>query len=159
VSDRKKMVENNKLDWAMGELLAYATLLDEQFKVRISGQDSVRGTFAHRHAAFLDIDGEKQYVPLKKITKDPTQFEIYNSLLSEYGVMGFEYGYALSSPNTLTIWEAQFGDFSNVAQVIIDQYISSAEEKWGLKMDSHFCYLMAMKVKGQNTQAPVWSDF
>jgi 2-oxoglutarate dehydrogenase E1 component len=133
VSDRKKMVENNKLDWAMGELLAYATLLDEQFKVRISGQDSVRGTFAHRHAAFLDIDGEKQYVPLKKITKDPTQFEIYNSLLSEYGVMGFEYGYALSSPNTLTIWEAQFGDFSNVAQVIIDQYISSAEEKWGLK--------------------------
>lgn len=133
VNDRKKMVANDKLDWAMGELLAYATLLDEKYRIRISGQDSVRGTFAHRHAAFLDINGEKQYVPHKKITKDPTQFEIYNSLLSEYGVMGFEYGYALSSPNTLTIWEAQFGDFSNVAQVIIDQYISSAEEKWGLK--------------------------
>jgi len=133
VNDRRKMIENNKLDWAMGELLAYATLLDEDYRIRISGQDSVRGTFAHRHAAFLDVKGEKHYFPHKKIAKDPTQFEIYNSLLSEYGVMGFEYGYALAAPETLTIWEAQFGDFSNVAQVIIDQYISSAEEKWGLK--------------------------
>jgi 2-oxoglutarate dehydrogenase E1 component len=133
INDRKMMISNNKLDWAMGELLAYATLLDENYRIRMSGQDSIRGTFAHRHAAFIDINGEKHYVPHKKLTKDPTQFEIYNSLLSEYGVMGFEYGYALASPNTLTIWEAQFGDFSNVAQVIIDQYISSAEEKWGLK--------------------------
>jgi 2-oxoglutarate dehydrogenase E1 component len=133
VAERRKMLGNNNLDWAMGELMAYATLLDEKFHIRISGQDSVRGTFAHRHAIFNDQDGEIQYNPHSQISQTPGQFQIYNSLLSEYGVMGFEYGYALAAPETLTVWEAQFGDFANVAQVIIDQYISSAEEKWGLK--------------------------
>ncbi len=132
MSDRKKMVEQNRLDWAMGELLAYATILTEGHGVRLSGQDSVRGTFAHRHAGFTIEDTEEQYFPLKHLTKEQAPFNVYNSLLSEYGVMGFEYGYALATPTGLNIWEAQFGDFYNVAQVIVDQYISSAEEKWGL---------------------------
>lgn len=133
VADRRQMIKNNKFDWAMGELMAYATLLDEKLRIRISGQDSVRGTFAHRHAEFIDQNGEIKYTPHSKISSTPDQFQIYNSHLSEYGALGFEYGYALASPTTLNIWEAQFGDFANVAQVIIDQYISSAEEKWGLK--------------------------
>lgn len=132
MSDRIKMVEEDKLDWAMGELLAYASLLTEGTPVRLSGQDSVRGTFAHRHAGLTIQDTEDQYYPLKNLSDDQAQFDVYNSSLSEYGVMGFEYGYALATPKGLTIWEAQFGDFYNVAQVIIDQYISSAEEKWGL---------------------------
>ncbi len=132
VEDRRKMLEEDRLDWAMGELLAYGTLLAEGTPVRISGQDSVRGTFAHRHAAFHINDTYEAYYPLKNISPDQARFDIYNSPLSEYGVLGFEYGYALSTPNGLTIWEAQFGDFFNVAQVIVDQYISSAEEKWGL---------------------------
>jgi 2-oxoglutarate dehydrogenase E1 component len=132
VEERKKAVTENRLDWALAELLAYGTLLTEGFPVRISGQDSVRGTFAHRHAGFVIEDTDQQYVPLKHLKEAKASFEIYNSPLSEYGVLGFEYGYALAVPNGLTIWEAQFGDFQNVAQVIIDQYISSAEEKWGL---------------------------
>ena len=133
INDRKKMVTNNSLDWALAELAAYATLLVEGKPVRISGQDSERGTFAHRHAVFVQEDTGEKYYPLKHISEDQAPFDIYNSLLSEYGVMGFEYGYALALPGGLTVWEAQFGDFSNVAQVIIDQYISSAEEKWGLQ--------------------------
>ncbi len=132
VSDRKKAVEENRLDWALGELLAYGTLLTEGYPVRISGQDSVRGTFSHRHAGFVIEDTDQEYIPLKNMNDAKASFEIYNSPLSEYGVLGFEYGYALAVPNGLTIWEAQFGDFNNVAQVIFDQYISSAEEKWGL---------------------------
>ncbi len=132
VSERKKMLDRNKLDWAMGELLAYGTLVYEGFPVRISGQDSVRGTFAHRHAAHVIEDTNKTYTPLKFISDRQANFSIYNSPLNEYGVLGFEYGYALATPRGLTIWEAQFGDFHNVAQVIIDQYIASAEEKWGL---------------------------
>ncbi len=133
IADRKKMVDNNTLDWAMAELLAYGTLVKENKPVRISGQDSERGTFAHRHAVFVQEDTGEKYYPLKNIDADQASFEIYNSLLSEYGVMGFEYGYSLATPNGLTVWEAQFGDFANVAQVVIDQYISSAEEKWGLQ--------------------------
>ena len=132
VSDRKTMVQDNQLDWAMAELLAYGTLVDEGHPVRVSGQDSERGTFTHRHAVFVPEDAGENYFPLKHISPNQAPFHIYNSLLSEYGVMGFEYGYAMAQPNALTVWEAQFGDFSNVAQVIIDQYISSAEEKWGL---------------------------
>ncbi len=132
VEDRKNMLKNDKLDWAMGELLAYGTLLYEGHPVRISGQDTVRGTFAHRHAAHVIEDTDKTFTPLKYISKNQPSFNIYNSPLNEYGVLGFEYGYALASPNGLTIWEAQFGDFHNVAQVIVDQYISSAEEKWGI---------------------------
>jgi 2-oxoglutarate dehydrogenase E1 component len=132
VSERKRSLESDKLDWAMGELLAYGTLVYEGYPVRISGQDSVRGTFAHRHAAHVIEDTDKTYIPLKYISEKQASFNIYNSPLNEYGVLGFEYGYALAAPNVLTIWEAQFGDFHNVAQVIIDQYIASAEEKWGL---------------------------
>ncbi|MCU4173580.1 2-oxoglutarate dehydrogenase E1 component [Carboxylicivirga sp. N1Y90] len=132
VGDRKAMVENDKLDWALGEQLAYASLVKEGHPVRLSGQDAERGTFAHRHAAMTIEDSDKRYRPLQHISPDQAPFKVFNSLLSEYGVMGFEYGYALAKPDGLTIWEAQFGDFYNVAQVIIDQYISSAEEKWGL---------------------------
>jgi 2-oxoglutarate dehydrogenase E1 component len=132
LSDRRMMILDNKLDWAMAELLAYATLLDEGHPVRISGQDSERGTFAHRHASFVVADMDEKYFPLKHLRPGQAPFHIYNSPLNEYGVMGFEYGYAMVQPDALTVWEAQFGDFSNVAQVIIDQYISSAEEKWGL---------------------------
>jgi 2-oxoglutarate dehydrogenase E1 component len=133
IDDRRKMVANNRLDWALAELSAYATLLVEGKPVRISGQDLERGTFAHRHAVFVQEDTGEKYYPLKNISEKQAPFEIYNSLLSEYGVMGFEYGYALAMPGGLTVWEAQFGDFANTAQVIIDQYISSAEEKWGLQ--------------------------
>lgn len=133
ISDRKMMIADDRLDWAMAELLAYASLLEEGHSVRISGQDSERGTFAHRHAAFVVEDADEKYFPLKHISPKQGTFHIYNSHLSEYGVLGFEYGYAMAQPGGLTIWEAQFGDFSNVAQVIIDQYITSGEEKWALK--------------------------
>jgi 2-oxoglutarate dehydrogenase E1 component len=132
VDDRKKMISEGKVDWAMAELLAYGTLVYDGHPVRISGQDSVRGTFAHRHAAHVIEDTDSTFTPLKNISPNQAAFNIYNSPLNEYGVLGFEYGYALANPNGLTIWEAQFGDFANVAQVIVDQYISSAEEKWGL---------------------------
>jgi 2-oxoglutarate dehydrogenase E1 component len=132
LSDRRMMMLDDRLDWAMAELLAYGTLVAEGHPVRLSGQDTERGTFAHRHASFV-IDGtDEKYFPLKHVSEDQATFHVYNSPLSEYAVMGFEYGYALAKPNGLTIWEAQFGDFSNVAQVVIDQYITSAFEKWGL---------------------------
>ncbi|WP_333809487.1 2-oxoglutarate dehydrogenase E1 component [Flavobacterium sp.] len=130
ISDRKNMVETNKLDWAMGELLAYGSLLKEGFDVRISGQDVERGTFSHRHAVVKVEDSEEEVILLDSIKDKKGNFYIYNSHLSEYGVLGFEYGYALASPKTLTIWEAQFGDFSNGAQIMIDQYISAGEDKW-----------------------------
>lgn len=132
IQDRLKMLEEDRLDWAMGELLAYASLLEEGYSVRLSGQDSERGTFAHRHASFVYLDSDQKYFPLKQIAPNQGRAYVFNSPLNEYGVMGFEYGHALTAPETLTIWEAQFGDFNNVAQPIIDQYISSAEEKWGL---------------------------
>ncbi len=130
--DRNMMVVNDQFDWAMGELMAYASLIDEGIPVRISGQDSQRGTFSHRHAALSKEKIDERYIPLQHMHPDQASFDIYNSPLNEYAVMGFEYGYSLATPKGLTIWEAQFGDFHNVAQVIIDQYISSAEEKWGL---------------------------
>ena len=132
MEDRAAMFAERKVDWALGELLAYGSLLLENHPVRISGQDSVRGTFSHRHAGIVMEETPDIYVPLKYISGDQAPFTIYNSPLNEYGVLGFEYGYALASPRSLTIWEAQFGDFVNVAQVILDQYISSAEEKWGV---------------------------
>lgn len=140
LADRRQMIRDNRLDWGMAELLAYGTLVAEGHPVRVSGQDCERGTFAHRHAAFVFEDGDDKYFPLKHVAEKQAPFHIYNSLLSEYGVMGFEYGYALAQPNALTVWEAQFGDFSNVAQVIIDQYITSAHEKWGL-MNNLVLYL------------------
>jgi len=129
--ERKKMIEENKpLDWAMGELLAYATLLMEGKAVRLGGQDVERGTFSHRHAVVTVEDSEERYIPLQHLQPDQANYYIYNSLLSEYAALGFEYGYALSSPYSLTLWEAQFGDFCNGGQIIIDQYVSSAEVKW-----------------------------
>lgn len=133
VQDRRELVKSDKIDWAMAELIAYGSLVDEGHPVRLSGQDSERGTFSHRHAVYNIESSDEKYFPLKHISEKQAKFHVFNSPLSEYGVMGFEYGYSLGTPNGLTIWEAQFGDFHNVAQVIIDQYISSAEDKWGLR--------------------------
>ncbi len=131
IKDRNKMYfETDKLDWAMGELLAYGSLLTEGYSVRISGQDVERGTFSHRHAVVKVEDSEEEVILLKNLKEAKGKFNIFNSLLSEYGVVGFDYGYALANPKALTIWEAQFGDFSNGAQIMIDQYISAAEDKW-----------------------------
>lgn len=127
---QQRFEEGNNLDWAIGEALAYATILDQRFPVRLSGQDCERGTFSHRHAVLLDLDTEEEYIPLNKIHSDQGTFTVYNSLLSEYGVLGFEYGYASAHPKGLTLWEAQFGDFANGAQIIFDQFISCAEAKW-----------------------------
>jgi 2-oxoglutarate dehydrogenase E1 component len=132
LDDRRQLIADNKVDWALAEQLAFATLLTEGIPVRLSGQDSERGTFSHRHSAIVMEEGNEKYFPLKNISEDQALFSVFNSPLNEYGVMGFEYGYSMSYPKGLTIWEAQFGDFSNVAQVIIDQYISSAGEKWGM---------------------------
>ena len=131
INDRKTMFfETDKLDWAMGEHLAYGSLLQEGYDVRISGQDVERGTFSHRHAVVKVEESEEEVTLIDSLEGSKGKFHIYNSLLSEYGVLGFDYGYALASPNTLTIWEAQFGDFSNGAQIMIDQYISCGEDKW-----------------------------
>ena len=127
--DRAAMIKNNSYDWAMGELMAYATLMQEGNHVRFSGQDVERGTFSHRHTVVKVEDSEEEYTPLNNIGAKG-ELRIYNSHLSEYAVLGFEYGYAFSSPNILTIWEAQFGDFFNGAQIIIDQYLAAAEYKW-----------------------------
>jgi 2-oxoglutarate dehydrogenase E1 component len=132
VDDRKQMLTDNKLDWAMCELLAYASLALDGYPVRLSGQDSQRGTFAHRHAVLVEEDTGEKYYLMNKIKPGQKHIHIFNAPLSEYGVLGFEYGYAMAMPNVLTIWESQFGDFNNVGQVIIDQYITSALEKWGL---------------------------
>ena len=134
MNERYKMYfDNDKIDWAIAEILAYGSILYESYNIRISGQDVERGTFSHRHAILKDKQSEENFIPLNYVNKFQGNFEIYNSLLSEYAVMGFEYGYALSNPNTLTIWEAQFGDFSNGAQIMIDQYLSAAEDKWKLQ--------------------------
>lgn len=131
IQDKIKLFnEEGKIDWATGELLAYGTLLLEGKDVRMSGQDVRRGTFSHRHAVLRDENNDKAYSRLSGIPDAKGQFRIYNSLLSEYGVLGFEYGYAMANPNSLVLWEAQFGDFCNGAQTMIDQFISAGEQKW-----------------------------
>ena len=128
--ERAKMVAEDRLDWSMGELLAYGTLLCEGRSVRLTGQDVERGTFSHRHAVVKVEDSEEEYIHLQHLQEGQAVMQVYNSLLSEYAVLGFEYGYAFAAPGGLTLWEAQFGDFFNGAQIIIDQYLSAAEEKW-----------------------------
>ena len=150
LADRKKMVEvSDSLDWAMGELLAYASLLDEGHDIRLSGQDVERGTFSHRHAILKVEQSEQEVCPLNSVS-DTAKFEAYNSLLSEYGVLGFDYGYSITRPNALTIWEAQFGDFSNGAQIMLDQFISCAEDKW--KVMSGLVMLLPHGYEGQGAE-------
>lgn len=130
--ERRSMVhEKDALDWAMGELLAYGSLLSEGHPVRLVGQDTRRGTFSHRHSVITIEDSDETYSPLAHISSDQAKFHVFNSLLSEYAALGFEFGYSLATPSGLTIWEAQFGDFVNGAQVVVDEFIGSAETKWG----------------------------
>ena len=148
---RAKMVfETNTLDWGMAENLAYGSLMEEGFNVRISGQDVERGTFSHRHAVLRDEVSEERINLLNNNPNNSGKMTIYNSLLSEYGVLGFDYGYAMANPNTLTIWEAQFGDFSNGAQIMFDQYISAAEDKW--KMQNGIVVLLPHGYEGQGSE-------
>jgi 2-oxoglutarate dehydrogenase E1 component len=131
LKDKSKLLETeNKIDWATGELLAYASLVAEGHDVRLSGEDVKRGTFSHRHACLRDENNNKEYNRLSQLKEGQGEFYIYNSLLSEYAVLGYEYGYGMANPNNLVLWEAQYGDFANGAQIVIDQYVSSAEQKW-----------------------------
>lgn len=151
VKDRYNMYfEADNLDWAMGEILAYGSLLEEGYAVRMSGQDVERGTFSHRHAVMKVEESEEEVILLNQLSDKQAKFQIYNSLLSEYGVVGFDYGYAMASPKTLTIWEAQFGDFSNGAQIMIDQYISAAEDKW--KLQNGLVMLLPHGYEGQGAE-------
>jgi 2-oxoglutarate dehydrogenase E1 component len=154
IKDRQKsFYEDKEINWASGELLAYGTLLLEDKMVRLTGQDVERGTFSHRHAIMKDAETNQSYCQLNHIEEGQEKFWIYNSLLSEYGVLGFEYGYAFSNPNALVLWEAQFGDFANGAQIMIDQFIASAETKWG-KMNS----LVMLLPHGHEGQGPEHSS-
>ena len=151
IGDRRRMFfETDAMDWAMGELLAYGSLMVEGHDVRISGQDVERGTFSHRHAIVKAEESEEETILLNHIQEEQGRLRIYNSLLSEYGVLGFDYGYAMASPDALTIWEAQFGDFSNGAQIMIDQYISAAEDKW--KLQNGIVLLLPHGYEGQGAE-------
>ncbi|MEE9314360.1 MAG: 2-oxoglutarate dehydrogenase E1 component [Rhizobiaceae bacterium] len=154
MDNRAKMIETGEgLDWATGEALAFATLQNEGQKVRLSGQDCERGTFSQRHSVLYDQETEDRYIPLDNLGDDKAGYEVINSMLSEEAVLGYEYGYALAEPNALTIWEAQFGDFVNGAQVVIDQFISSGERKW-LRM----CGLVMLLPHGYEGQGPEHSS-
>jgi 2-oxoglutarate dehydrogenase E1 component len=137
---RATVLAGDGIDWATGEALAFASLLDEGFPVRLSGQDSERGTFSQRHSVLIDQQTEGRYIPLNNIRDGQARYEVINSMLSEEAVLGFEYGYSLAEPNALTLWEAQFGDFANGAQVVFDQFVSSGERKW-LRMSGLVCLL------------------
>ncbi|MBL8710203.1 MAG: 2-oxoglutarate dehydrogenase E1 component [Rhodospirillaceae bacterium] len=154
LTQKEEMFKSGQgIDWATGEALAFGTLLDEGFGVRLSGQDCKRGTFSQRHAVFTDQETEEEYVPLNHIRDGQAFFEVINSPLSEAGVLGFDYGYSLADPKTLVLWEAQFGDFANGAQVIIDQFISSGESKW-LRMSG----LVMLLPHGYEGQGPEHSS-
>jgi 2-oxoglutarate dehydrogenase E1 component len=141
VDNRRKAIETgNDIDWATAEALAFGSLLDEGRPVRLSGQDSERGTFSQRHSVLIDQENEERLVPLNRIRDGQARYEVINTILSEEAVLGFEYGYSLSEPNALTMWEAQFGDFANGAQVLFDQFISSGERKW-LRLSGLVCLL------------------
>ena len=138
---KKEMFDKGEgFDWATGEALAFGSLLTEGYPVRLSGQDSTRGTFSQRHSALINQESEERYYPLNNIRAGQAQYDVIDSMLSEYAVLGFEYGYSLAEPNALTLWEAQFGDFANGAQIMFDQFISSGESKW-LRMSGLVCLL------------------
>lgn len=148
--DRINMLEENELDWGMAEMLAYATLLVEGHPVRVSGQDVERGTFSHRHAVVKTEDEEEEIIPLNHLEEGQAEMTIYNSLLSEYGVLGFDYGYSLAQPKGLTVWEAQFGDFMNGAQIMFDQFITVGEDKWNIQ--SGLVVLLPHGYEGQGSE-------
>ncbi|WP_238785608.1 2-oxoglutarate dehydrogenase E1 component [Blattabacterium cuenoti] len=148
--NRLKMLDNHIVDWSMAEILAYATLLYEGYCIRLSGEDVARGTFSQRHIVIKTEDEEEIIILNKELNSIQGKIEIYNSPLSEYGVLGFDYGYAMATPNTLTVWEAQFGDFSNGCQIIIDQYISSGEDKW--KVQNGIVLLLPHGYEGQGPE-------